>query len=256
MKSEEVQQQIPHIEQAAKTLAQEVRVMDRRRHILEPLIRNEEVQSQLRAKFADTYGGNAYLDLVPWLAQDLLRDLARLLLDKDSRTGSFVSLFKKVSEPSVHTAMRERFGKLREHLYANKEPFAGLTEEQSNEIRDRWKDSDEKAFLSSFDQGWKVAEDALTQILADPMSEKFRTFRNKYYAHLEMAPIGQDPGPIAIDELGLRLRDPLDYADKYMGAVFELSRVLTGNVIDLDLFTDAHRRNGEDFWKILAGPTE
>lgn len=65
--------------------------MDQRRHILEPLVRDKEIKDALRIKFEGTDGVRAYNNLAPWLAQDLIGDLARLFLDKKEKAASFVN---------------------------------------------------------------------------------------------------------------------------------------------------------------------
>ena len=85
MNREDREQRLRQIEGYAKTLVQEVRIMDERRHILQPLLRDEEVRRALAEKFRNTFGAHAYNHLAPMMAQDLVRDLARLLLDDDHR---------------------------------------------------------------------------------------------------------------------------------------------------------------------------
>jgi len=107
-------------------------------------------------------------------------------------------------------------------------------------------------YAKSFDDCWTAATDACAQLETDPVAQKIKTFRNKYHAHLEMAPLGEDPGPFKVSSLGLTYNDILDFADRYRDAVFQLVRVLTGSVHDVEGFSSIHRKCGEDMWRILA----
>src|SRR5262245_24179330 len=93
----------------ANALSLQVQIMDERRHILQPLIRHEDVKSALQAKFNQTLGGRAFAHVVPLLAFDLVRDLARLITDHGEKTGSLKNVYRKASEPKMLEALRERF---------------------------------------------------------------------------------------------------------------------------------------------------
>jgi len=241
------------MEAYAKALIQGVRAMDERRHILEPLLRNNEVKYALAAKFKGTFGVHAYNHLAPLIAQDLVRDLARLFLDDGHKAGSFANLYRKASVPNVHRALREQFRCLPDKWHEDSAPIDGLTEEQSASVRAEWRDKDRGEFAESFDEGWAAASAAMAAMAADPIAEKVKAFRDKYYAHLEMAPLGTDPGPFKVSSLGLTFDDILQFADRYMPAAFELARILTGNVHDVEGFSNAHRKYGNDMWCVLAG---
>ena len=253
MKSAEREQRLAQIEAYAKALIQGVRIMDERRHIMEPLLHDEDVRSALAEKFKGTFGAHAYNHLVPLIAQDLVRDLARLFLDDDKKAGSFLNLYRKVSVPELNRALREQFRRIPDKWHEDPSPIDGLTKEHSEEIRAKWRDSDREDFAKSFDEGWAMAASAANDLTSDPVAEKIQTFRDKYHAHLEMAPLGSDPGPFNVSTLGLTFDDILSFADRYMPSAFELARVLTGNVHDVEGFSSAHQKYGKDMWRVLAG---
>ena len=106
----------------------------------------------------------------------------------------------------------------------------GLTAAQAASIIDQWRDKDREEFEASFDEGWKIASEAIEQLKTDPVAEKIKTFRDKYHAHLEMTPLGQDPGPFDVNTLELSFSDLFGFLDHYIPPLFELVRVLTGSV--------------------------
>jgi hypothetical protein len=132
-------------------------------------------------------------------------------------------------------------------------PIPGLSEELSAQIKAQWKDRDRDDFAGSFDKGWAIATAAIERLSTDPTALKIKTFRDKYHAHLEMAPIGSDPGPVNLSKLGLTYQDVFGFVDGYMTPAFELVRVLTGQVHDIEGFAEVHSKNGSDMWQILAG---
>ena len=251
MTHEQREQVLAQMEAYAKAFIQGVRAMDERRHILEPLLRNDEVRQALAGKFKGTLGAHAYNHLAPLIAQDLVRDLARLFLDADTKAGSFANLHRKASVPDVYDALREQFRCLPDKWHDNPASIDGLTEEQSASVRTAWRDKDREEFAQSFDEGWATASAAITYMKADPVAEKIKTFRDKYHSHLEMAPLGTDPGPFKVSSLGLTFDEILQFADHYMPAAFELARVLTGNVHDVEGFSNAHKKYGNDMWRVL-----
>lgn len=250
-----LESRLAQLQGSARALVQAARILDQRRHILEPLLRNEEIKTALAEKINGTYGAHAFNHLVPLLAQDLVRDLARLLLDADQRAVSLMNVHRKASEPRVHEALIQQFGAIPDKWHEDRTPIEGLSQEVSDKLRAEWRDQDRDRFLKSFDDGWREVESAIKRLGADATTEKIRTFRNKYLAHYEMSPLGADPGPYDLRELGLTYDELLAYADSYLPAVFELGRVLTGNVIDVKAFSEVHNRYATDMWRTLASLT-
>lgn len=253
MAHEDREQVLAQIEAYAKALIQGIRLMDERRHILEPLLRNDEVKDALAEKFKGTFGAHAYNHLAPLISQDLVRDLARLFLDADHKAGSFANLHRKALVPEVHRTLREQFRCFPDTWHNVSTPIDGLTEEQTALVRTACRDKEREDFAESFDKGWATASEAIETMKKDPIADKIKTFRDKYHAHLEMAPLGSDPGPFNVSSLGLTIDDILQFADRYIPAVFELACILTGNVQDVEDFSNAHRKNGNDMWRVLAG---
>jgi hypothetical protein len=234
----------------ATAFIQGVRTMDQRRHILEPLVRDKEIKDALRIKFEGTDGVRAYNNLAPWLAQDLIGDLARLFLDKKEKAASFVNIYRKASEPKMYAALRKQFSCLFDE--SSSIPIAGLTEEQCASARSILRKKDREDLVKSFEKGWNSVSAAKTDIERDSIAEKFKKFRDKYHAHLEMTPLGTDPRPFDLSELNLIYNDILTFADRYMPAAFELARILTGTVHDVEVFSNIHKKSGTTMWRLLA----
>lgn len=244
---------LPHIEAYAHAMTQGLRIMDERRYILAPLVLSDDVRGALKTKLDGRNGAHAYNHLAPLLAQDLIREFSRLFLDDDKRAASLINIFRKASVATVHAQLREKFRSLPDKW--NREPgqIPGLSEEQSNRLRQEWLDKDRDEYGASFDRGWAVAAAAVADLDKDPIAAKIKTFRNKHHAHLEMSPLGKDPGPFDVSTIGLTFNDLLAFADRYMPAAFELARVLTGHVYELSDFSEMHKENADDMWHVLAG---
>lgn len=253
MKASELKQQLEQLEGYSKTLVQAVRVMDERRHILEPLLEDEEVKSALARKFRNTFGAHAYNHLVPWFAQDLVRDLARLFLDPNRRSGSLTNLYRKASEPPVHRALREQFRRIPDKWYDGADGIGELPKKLAVDVLAEMQEGHRKNFEASFDNGWDEVSKTVLEMEADPVSANLKTFRDKYHAHLEMSALGQDPAPFDVASLGLTYNDIIAFADRYMPAAFELDRLLSGIVSDPEEFSALHRQYGSAMWRILAG---
>ncbi|MHA7881265.1 MAG: AbiU2 domain-containing protein [Saccharospirillum sp.] len=253
MKTSELRQRLEQLEGYSKTLVQAVRVMDERRHILEPLLKDEEVKCALGEKFRNTFGAHAYNHLVPLFTQDLVRDLARLFLDQDRRSGSLINLYRKASESEVYSALREQFRRIPDKWYENADGIGDLPKELAASMLAEMQENHRKDFEASFDSAWDEVSKAVSELEADPISAKLKTFRDKYHAHLEMSALGQDPAPFNIASLGLTYNDILAFSDRYMRAAFELDRLISGTVSDPEEFSELHRQYGAAMWRILAG---
>ena len=253
MAGNELKLRLAQIEGYAKTLEQAVRVMDERRHLLAPLVEDDEVKGALGRKFNNTYGAHAYNHLVPLLGQDLVRDLVRLFLDTGKKAGSLANLYRKASEPKLHAALREQFVRIPDKWYPKGNGIGDVPEEVAEAMRKKMHANHRNEFAESFDRTWEHITEVVSQMEVDAVSEKLRTFRNKYHAHLEMSQLGEDPSPFDVDSLGLTYNDLFAFADKYMPHVFEMNRIITGTISDPSEITDLHREYGTSMWRILAG---
>lgn len=246
-------ERLGQLEEYSKTLVQALRVLDERRHILEPLLQDQELKSALAEKLRSSKGAHAYNQLVPWLAQDLVRDLSRLYLDEGKRSGSLINLYRKASEPKMFEALRKRFREIPCKWYESSGGFDDVPPELAAEMLSKMREDQCQEFEKSFDEGWKRVSDYIQKIGTDVVSEKLKTFRDKYHAHLEMSPLGQDPGPFDVSGLGLKYNDVLNFSDNYIEAAFELNRIISGTVYDSDRFSELHREYGYSMWRVLAG---
>ena len=188
----DLQERLEQIEGYATALAQGFRVSDERRCILEPLIRDDEIKNALSAKFDQTYGSHGYNHLVPLMAQDLVRDLVRLLMDENPKSASLVNLFRKANDKDVKCALRAKFREIPDKRH-DQPGIPGLTEEESASVTERWRKKDREEFEASFDEGWDLVASAIDALKKDEVRLKLKTFRDKYHAHLEMTPLGEEP---------------------------------------------------------------
>jgi hypothetical protein len=243
---------INQIKGYASALIHSLMILDERRYIFEPLIKNTPIKKALAKKFKDRYGALGYNHLAPLIAQDAIRDISRIFLDDDKRAGSFTNLFRKCSVEKVYAALRENFRQIPDKWHTNPE-IPGLTLKEAAPIVEEWKEKDRKEFEESFDEGWNIAMKAIESLKSDPVAQKIKTFRDKYHAHLEMTPLGKDPGPFDVNSLELSFNDIFDFLNKYIPPVFDLVRVITGSVHDIKEFSSIHRKCGLDMWCVLSG---
>ncbi|MBA1149182.1 hypothetical protein H0Z60_19220 [Ectothiorhodospiraceae bacterium WFHF3C12] len=248
-----MKQRLAQLEGYAKTLEQAVRLMDERRQILAPLIDDDEVKGALGRKLHNTYGANAYNHLVPILGQDLVRDIVRLFLDTGKKSGSLLNLYRKASQPSLNQALRNEFISITDKWYQKGNGIGDFPEEVAETMRKEMHDNHRSEFARSFDEAWDQITNGVNKMKADPVSEKLRTFRDKYHAHLEMSRLGEDPAPFAVDNLDLTYNDLFAFSDRYMPHVFEMNRIITGTISDIDEFKGLHQTFGNAMWRILAG---
>ena len=251
--TDDLNSRVAHVRAYAKAMVAGMWIMDQRRHMLKPFVDDAEIREALARKFEGTYGAQAYNHMAPLLAQDLLRDLARLYLDRNRKTGSYTNVFRKASERNVHEALREYFRTMPDRQERHHEFGEGITPEEAAALEAEWLERDRVKYLKSFDEGWETVKKAAEELDSDPLTEKIKTFRDKNHAHLEMQPIGSDPGPVPVSELGIKISDIFAFADKYEPALLELTRVTTGGLYAVKNFHEMHERCGNEMWRILSG---
>jgi hypothetical protein len=239
----------------ANALSLQVQIMDERRHILQPLVRDDEIKTALHAKFNETLGASAFNHLVPLLAFDLVRDLARLILDEDPKAGSLWNIHRKASEPKLHRVLREQFRTLSDpsHESASYPGLEDLSNEQRERARVGWRDNDRAENEADFDRTWTSVSEAVARLALDDVAKKIGTLRDRYIAHFQMAKLGEEPKPFRVSELGLSFDDVFAFADRYLGPVVEITRLITLASRDVEDSSRIHRRYGETMWRMFAG---
>lgn len=252
MTESELERRRQQIEAYARTLIQQLRIMDERRWILEPLLRDEAIKDALHEKFNGQYGGHTYNHLVPMIGQDLARDLVRLFLDTDRRAGSLENIFRKASEAALHRAIRAKFIAIPDQ-WGEGNPIPDVSPAESHRIIAGIRQRNRNEYADSFDSDWNAVTKSMADLAEDDIATKLRDFRNKYYAHLEMAPLGEDPGPIDLSALGLTYEEIFQFADRYMQTAEDLTRLITGEIPNMEDFAKMHKNYALDFWRIVAG---
>lgn len=240
----------------SKSMIQAMRVMDQRRHILQPLIDDRPIHDALAARINGTSAVTAYNHLVPIFALDFVRDLARLFLDRGTKVASLANVWRKASEQSVHSKLRDEFGQMPEKWYRGRAPFDGFTMQETQLFLDEMLRKDKSEFLASFDDGWGTVEAGIDRLNQDPLSDKIRIVRDKYQAHFEMTRVDQEPEPMRISELQLKYEDLFKFADCYLPIAYELNRIITGTLYDASESTRLHSESGRALWSVLADMEE
>ena len=248
-----IEERVAQIQSYAQHFAQALQAVDERRHLLEPVVGEGEIQTALVNRFKNTYGSRGYEDMIRLLAEDLIRGLVRVFLDGGKKTASMCNIHRKASAKDMFAAMRDAFAAIPEKWRAGGRFASEVDTPGALAAREIWIKKEVSEFQDSFDEGWEVATNAIAAMNDDEVSAKLLSFRNKYYAHYEMAPLGEDPRPFDVGALEITYSDLFAFLDRYSEAGFEMSRVLTGNVHDLEGFSKAHSLYGRDMWRILAG---
>lgn len=244
---------VAHVRAYAKALTSSMWLMDQRRHMLKPILDDAEIREALKLKFENTYGAQAYNHYTPLVAQDLLRDLSRLYLDTKPKVASYLNVLRKAAAPDVLAELREYFRTIPDRRERHHSFGEGISEEDKKQIEADFLERDRAEYLKSFDEGWATVNRAARELESDPVAQKIKAFRDRYLAHLEMQPMGTDPGPFPVSELGLKIADVFAFADKYEPALLELTRVITGGTYARKQFHETHEKCGNDMWRILAG---
>ncbi|MCF7220989.1 hypothetical protein [Marilutibacter chinensis] len=248
----ELDQRVRQIDGFIRVLTQECHILDERRHILSPLIQDTEIQDGLKAMLDRTIGAGAWGHVAPLLAQDLVRDQARLFLDNGAKTGSLPNLWRKLNaDPDIKNHYRRSYGRMFDKLHVGS--FPNLSAKSSAALMKRFKDKDRRKNYALFDKSWAKLSADIPALKADHVAIKISTYRDKYVAHLEMRKLDEEPGAFNVNVLGLTFSDVLGFADKCQGIVSELGLLLTHTYWDPQQFAEGHAKQGTDMWRTLAG---
>ena len=252
MTSPSLDEKLKSLRAYSKSMIQAMRVMDQRRHILQPLIDDRLIHDALAEKINGTSAVTAYNHLVPLFALDFVRDLARLFLDRGRKVASLENIWRKASEQVVYSQLRNEFGQIPEKWYRDQTPFDGFTMQETQLFLDKMLQKDKSEYLASFDEGWDTVKAGIERMNQDPVSDKIKTVRDKYQAHFEMTRVDHEPEPMRISDLQLKYEDLFGFADSYLPIAYELNRIITGTLYDVSESTRLHSESGRALWSVLA----
>ena len=251
-----VSEKIEQINSFAFTLLKETQLMNQRRHIVEPLILNAEIKDELHSIMNNTYGANAYNHVIPLFIQDLVRDLSRLAFDTDKKTASLSNLHRKIKQDKVLEKIKENFILTPNKFNNNDQFLKDLPLETRERLTENYRQQNRKQFEKAFTESWEHIDKFVCLIDENTTVEKLKTYRDKYYAHIEMTPLGQTPEPFNLNNLGLKYDEVLRYLDEFIGIVYDLFRILTGVVYSPEDDNKIHKSNGTNMWRLLLNKKE
>ncbi len=251
MNGNEIEKRIEQLGGYSTALIAAIRVMDQGRYILLPLLEDEALKDTLAVRLKNTHGAYAYNHLVPILAHDLIRDCSRIFLDAGDKACSLCNLHRKAASNDVLDVLRSKFRNIPDQFSEvriydlklteddQKKYFANMREDQKNRYEEDFKSA--WADLSAFVSGLEKNETAL----------KIKTFRDKYFAHLEMQPLNQEPAPYNVENLGLKFNDVFAFMDECIKCCVNLVRLITGTTHVVGSFAEVHKKRGASMWTVL-----
>lgn len=251
MTEEKRSQSIRQIEAGIRALASECRLLDERRHILLPLLKDAAIQQALRAKLDSTPGAYAWNRLVPLLGLDLLRDHARLFLDTNAKTGSLMSLWRKFSaDPEVKRHFRDAYGRMLDGLYVG--GVGNLPADLSAKVMSDFKEKDRNRNFADFDSRLLRLEADMATLAQDAVVGKVREFRNRYVAHMDVRELNGEFRLYDPAILGLTYDALFDFGGRCFAAVGVLMQLLTGENWELEVSANTHTERGRALWVTLS----
>lgn len=248
----EFEKRVEQLEGYAKALIAAIRSLDQCRHILLPLLEDEELKSHLAKKFENQHGAYAYNHLIPLLAQDLIRDCSRLFLDEDKRTCSLMNIYRKASAQDMLDELRRRFRNIPDQFGDARIYDTNLSAEEKQKYLGALKEDFKAKYEEDFNSTWDSIFDFVASLEENDTATKLKTFRDKHFAHLEMQPLDQEPAPYRVESLGLKFNDIFQFMDECIKNSANIVRLITGTNHVIDSFSAVHKKRGESMWAILG----
>ena len=252
MSENEIEKRIAQLDGYAKALIAAIRQMDQGKYILLPLLDNEELKNELARKFQNTHGCYAYNQLVPIFSHDLIRDCARLFLDPGEKACSLINLHRKASDKDINKILRMKFRNIPDQFGDVRVYGRKLSPEDEQKYFANFREQQKEKYEDDFMSSWEKISAYVNELEKNEIAAKIKTFRDKYFAHLEMQPLNQEPIPYSVEKLGLKFCNVFGFMDESVRHCVDLVRLITGSNHVIGSFAEVHKKRGENMWALLA----
>lgn len=230
---------IEKIRAYAKAMIGRLIVADQKLAMLKPLVNDKE----LIRKWDQSYGANGLESLRITLYFDLVRELAAVSLDKDSRSPSIRNILELLESEPLLQALKED--------YCKPLPLNWISD-VDRDSRKFWEEKHKERELAEnslkFDSHYVKVKTAFGELEETDLCMKIKDTRNKIVAHYEMRGGGEVPRLYDPSDVGLMWGDAESYLEAVKPIMVELVLMISNEGYALDIYRQQHEKVANDFW--------
>lgn len=214
-------------------------IADQKIAMLQPILNDETIYK----KWDKSYGAHGLELLRITLFFDLIRELAAISIDKDSRAPSIKNILKLLDSNALVVTLKSEYCKPLPIKWIN-----DIDEESKIFWEERHKERKLEESKEKFDNHLLTAKESFTKLKKSELFKKIRDSRNKIVAHYEMRSEGSTPSLFSPTDINLKWGDPEDFYEKIKPIITELLLLISNEGYPLDLFKEEHEKVSNDFW--------
>ncbi len=224
----------------SKAMVSRLIVADRKIALLSPLVKN----SDLIAKWDNSYGAHGLELMRITIYLDLVRELAAISFDRSSKSPSIFNILELLKSKPLLDSLKSD--------YCQPTPISWVTNVDPDsrafwEAKHKERELEEKS--KKFFEHYRTAKAAFSELKNKDIYTKMRNVRNKLVAHYEMRKVGSEPRLADPSDFDLKWGDVEIYFEEIKPIIVELVLLISNEAYALDLYREDHDKIAREFWE-------
>lgn len=230
---------IEKIRAYSKAMIGRLIVADQKLAMLKPLIHEKE----LIKKWDNSYGAHGLESLRMTLYFDLIRELAAISLDSDSRSPSIHNILQLLESKPLLEALKDEYCEPLPINWIN-----DIDEDSKKFWEEKHREREIAENLERFRGHHSKAKEEFKELRKSDLFKKIKDARNKIVAHYEMRAEGEAPRLFSPTDIGLKWSDAEEYLEIIKPIMTELVLLISNEGYALNIYREQHEEVATDFW--------
>jgi hypothetical protein len=241
-----MKERIQKLREYAEAVINLASVANHKWQIVEPLGTDNEILGRI----GESYGAHSFNLMLHTLLFDLVKDLAALTKDRDSRSPSLATIRDLLGDAGLVAALRTE---VTQPLRASVTWTGGVPDGDQKKILEKLEARDRAEREARFDEELPKWIKDCDAFLASELAERLWKARSKTIAHYSMIEDKAHRRVMNIGDIGLKWGEPAEFLSELEQLAHRLLLLVSNSYYAQDEWRRMHSAYAKDMWLRLTG---